>query len=967
MMLCSACTALFQGHDAPWYYIRERDRSIPAYHHHPSPAQLARAARDGCHICTIIWRKLAVDERTVLLNTWGNPWVHRASQAFQRVWGVSIAYYSWSPIWWSVDDFGIRFQFGDAPFWKTIIFRLLPVTEQCPEDDDPTARFTTEMVASPTSPTQWPEPFRKSEDHAHLHTHSMWSPHTQRLLQRWYTECVNNHEVCKNKDGRHGNDDRQRHDFQPTRILDLSDGKIKLDISPLEREGQSYASLTHRWSLHPETMPRLNPGVLPQWCENIDPSILTPTFRDAVDVARKLQIRYLWIDSLCILQTGTGWAEDWQKESAVMGEVYRHAFLNIQAGRDAEALELGMFRAPTDRDIDPFRVNISRKIVKARIRGRPASSPISIEGSFSIVEEDFARDELLGNPINRRGWVLQERLLSHRITHFGAQQVFWECRQLLACETFPEGLPKTIPKTLARAATAVVRNPTFDPKSIVQTIKRRMTANLNQESTPVLVPLSPVTAAKAIITTPIDPRLPVPSFPSLTVHRDLFAWFYLAELYSACSLTRETDKLVAISGLAQIFGSPAFHDRAADVVAYLRNLALPRSGGAVTDLQLDLDATSFDDTDGPLTNGNRGRPGFAHHHRPSKHLLSHHAHIGNRPTGDYLAGLWRYELIPCLLWHVANGRQHNGTPSRRIAPQQSASSHPGAEASVGRAPSWSWASVNGLLHASVYQNWSMGIDGVVLAEVSGAKTEKSFDQNSWGGVVGGKIVLAAKCVYQKDIVWPGVEEVEDLMGKERVRAHMSVVHAGMTRRIKLNSASVARLRVLKADVLGFVDDMREFSGALRRAAFSGGSGGGNGMAKVKYQVALVPLIGLQRRRADWSKIEGYTDEVFEWHGLIVGLSRRGASRGVSPRGSQVDLLANSLSAGLAMGAVGAAMAPGLLGTDGGTVGGVFGERKRKMGDDADYVAERLGYFRCRDTEVFRHTLERKGEVEIMIV
>ncbi len=737
-------------------------------------------------------------------------------------------------------------------------------------------------------------------------------------------------------------DVRQRHEFQPTRILDLKDKKIRLDIEPSNRIGERYASLTHRWSLKPETMPRLNPEILREWCQGINPAILTPTFREAVEVARKLDIRYLWIDSLCIQQTGHGWKEDWMREAAVMGEVYRHAFLNIQAGRDAEALEMGLFRAPADRNVDPFTVGIARQVTKSRVRGRPPPSPISINGTFSIVEEDFARDELLGNPINRRGWVLQERLLSHRIIHFGAHQVFWECRQLLACETFPEGLPKTIPKTMARAATQVIRNPTFDPKAIVRTIKRRMTANLRSDAIVPIDPLSPVTAAKPTIKIPIDPRLPVPSFPSLTVHRDLFAWFYLAELYSACSLTRETDKLVAISGLAQIFGSPTFHDRAADVVAYLRNLALPRSGGAVTDLHLDLDF-SPDTNPAPAvestTNGNYSRSrALRHLHKPSQHLTSRHAHLGTLPTGDYLAGLWRYELIPCLLWHVANGRQHDGSPSSRIIADQAS----------GRAPSWSWASVNGLLHASIYQNWTAGIDGTLLAEISGAETSKTFSSNAWGGVVGGKILLAARVIYQVDVKWPSADDVVDLMDV-KVRAHMSEVHASMTRRIKLNSASVARQRVMKADLLAFVDDMKEFAGALRRASYA-----------VRYEVALVPLIGLQRRRADWSTVEGYVDEVFEWHGLVVGLSKKGHSRSVSPAGSQVDL-SHTWTSGLGTGGVGASLSTGVSPVLG------QGRANRELGEDVEWAAERLGYFRCRDVDVFKHILERKHEIEMIIM
>jgi Heterokaryon incompatibility protein (HET) len=234
----------------------------------------------------------------------------------------------------------------------------------------------------------------------------MWSPHVQHLVQRWHTECTANHEYCKIKDIGHIDEDKHLHvDFQPTRILDISDGKMRLDTEPHNRIGQQYASLTHRWSLDPSTMPRLNDKNIHQWCEEIDPSILTPIFSDAVQVARLLNMRYVWIDSLCIQQTGPGWEEDWQHEAAVMGEVYRHAFLNIQAGRDADIVTYGLFTTPHAREIDPFQVDISRSLLKPKLRTHSTYPSININGTYSLIEEDFARDELLGNAINRRGWV----------------------------------------------------------------------------------------------------------------------------------------------------------------------------------------------------------------------------------------------------------------------------------------------------------------------------------------------------------------------------------------------------------------------------------------------------------------------------------------------------------------------------------------------------------------------------------
>ena len=40
-------------------------------------------------------------------------------------------------------------------------------------------------------------------------------------------------------------------------------------------------------------------------------------------------------------------------------------------------------------------------------------------------------------PLNSRGWCLQERLLSAAVLHFGAEQMFWECRQQVSPESAP--------------------------------------------------------------------------------------------------------------------------------------------------------------------------------------------------------------------------------------------------------------------------------------------------------------------------------------------------------------------------------------------------------------------------------------------------------------------------------------------------------------------------------------------------
>ncbi|KAL3419337.1 hypothetical protein PVAG01_09559 [Phlyctema vagabunda] len=56
----------------------------------------------------------------------------------------------------------------------------------------------------------------------------------------------------------------------------------------------------------------------------IDFDELPKTFREAICFARNLEIEYLWIDSLYIIQDSI---QDWEDESAQMGSVYRNALL----------------------------------------------------------------------------------------------------------------------------------------------------------------------------------------------------------------------------------------------------------------------------------------------------------------------------------------------------------------------------------------------------------------------------------------------------------------------------------------------------------------------------------------------------------------------------------------------------------------------------------------------------------------
>ena len=50
------------------------------------------------------------------------------------------------------------------------------------------------------------------------------------------------------------------------------------------------------------------------------------TFQDAIQISRGLQIRWIWINSLCIIQNSES---DWEVESSNMADYYENAYVTI--------------------------------------------------------------------------------------------------------------------------------------------------------------------------------------------------------------------------------------------------------------------------------------------------------------------------------------------------------------------------------------------------------------------------------------------------------------------------------------------------------------------------------------------------------------------------------------------------------------------------------------------------------------
>jgi hypothetical protein len=112
----------------------------------------------------------------------------------------------------------------------------------------------------------------------------------------------------------------------PTRVIDVSpiagSQAPRLKITGCE-EGE-WVALSHCWGTKSRFVTESS-NIGARMCE-IPLQDMPPTFQDAVTTIRQLGYRYLWIDSLCIIQDDN---QDWVAESTRMRGYYQHAAITI--------------------------------------------------------------------------------------------------------------------------------------------------------------------------------------------------------------------------------------------------------------------------------------------------------------------------------------------------------------------------------------------------------------------------------------------------------------------------------------------------------------------------------------------------------------------------------------------------------------------------------------------------------------
>lgn len=254
---------------------------------------------------------------------------------------------------------------------------------------------------------------------------------TWSVVEEWIQNCSTQHQCLGRRDI-----------WYPTRLVERVPGDrfrvVRSDSASFCR-GKRYITLSHKWGK--SNFLRLDTTNVFDLEKGLPINRLRKPFQDTLTVAERLDILYVWVDSLCIIQSGDN-HEDWQRESQTMTEVYSNSFCNISADYGDE--ENGLFYQRQNDDFEPpckIKVRWKEPPRDSFLKAMKPSSGAQMSSSESttsyIVRRPQWREYLADSPLNRRGWVMQERLLAPRVLSFTPRMVSWNCGQTETTEIWP--------------------------------------------------------------------------------------------------------------------------------------------------------------------------------------------------------------------------------------------------------------------------------------------------------------------------------------------------------------------------------------------------------------------------------------------------------------------------------------------------------------------------------------------------
>ena len=230
------------------------------------------------------------------------------------------------------------------------------------------------------------------------------SPVCFNRVKAWLSTCTQKHEKCPRPSLP-----------QPKRLLDLAHPKLSQDSIRLTDSSDlakaSYVALSYKWgNINDHETASIN---LAKRLTKIPITDLPAVIRDAVYVTRECDIRFMWVDALCICQDDK---EEWNKESNAMADVYGGSIFTISALSSSNVHD-GFLRDRSFQTIQIGTASVSYGSWQEELTLFIRRTPRNVWREFEF------------GALNRRAWAFQERLLAPAVLHYGRDQMMWECNQ----------------------------------------------------------------------------------------------------------------------------------------------------------------------------------------------------------------------------------------------------------------------------------------------------------------------------------------------------------------------------------------------------------------------------------------------------------------------------------------------------------------------------------------------------------
>ncbi|KAL5313071.1 hypothetical protein ACEPPN_019498 [Leptodophora sp. 'Broadleaf-Isolate-01'] len=238
----------------------------------------------------------------------------------------------------------------------------------------------------------------------------------------------------------------------------------------------SYLTLSYCWGKQPASNGTTKANLQAR-TQSIPIDSLSKTIQDAITITRRMGVRFLWADILCIIQPTQLDNSDWVQESVRIGDYYKGSLFTIAAATASDSAEGCLFsrrglrfpqhscflqpsKAATDRQFYIHSSNIKNaSLEKHSVSAAVLTATSAALGGIGLRRTDAdptdadprlkdthikfdrinpclpsAHHVVDQSPLFTRGWVLQELLLSTRVVFWTKDVLYWNCREKFVSE-----------------------------------------------------------------------------------------------------------------------------------------------------------------------------------------------------------------------------------------------------------------------------------------------------------------------------------------------------------------------------------------------------------------------------------------------------------------------------------------------------------------------------------------------------